>query len=113
MPTWNYVAVHVYGSARFTEDPEYLRTHLETLTALHESRRAQPWSVSDAPPDYISQLLKGIVGVEFRISRLEGKWKMSQNRSSEDIDGVVEGLRQSQSQNERLVGEIVAERRPQ
>src|SRR5690349_15617024 len=80
VPTWNYIAVHAYGALRLHDDPAFLRPHLERLTHQHEGSRPTPWHVSDAPADYIDQQLKAIVGVELVISRLEGKWKMSQNR---------------------------------
>jgi transcriptional regulator len=112
VPTWNYVAVHAYATPRFVDDPEFLRRHLEALTLRHESRRAAPWSVSDAPDDYVAQQMKAIVGIELEITRLEGKWKMSQNRSGADIDGVVRGLRESGVAAEQTVAEIVAARRP-
>jgi transcriptional regulator len=112
VPTWNYVAVHAYGTLRFVEDESFLRRHLESLTSRHESPRAAPWAVSDAPSEYVAQQMKAIVGIELTISRLEGKWKMSQNRSGADIDGVVQGLRGSEAPSERAVAEIVAARRP-
>ena len=80
VPTWNYVAVHAYGTLRFVSDPAALRRHLEALTSRHEASREQPWSVNDAPDDYIARQMGAIVGVEIEITRLEGKWKMSQNR---------------------------------
>jgi transcriptional regulator len=112
VPTWNYVAVHVYGTLRFVDDAAFLRRHLESLTDRHELPRPAPWSVSDAPEDYVSQQMKAIVGVELTITRLEGKWKMSQNRSAVDIDGVVRGLRERSAPVEHEVAEIVAARRP-
>jgi transcriptional regulator len=112
VPTWNYVAVHAYGTLRFVDDVEFLARHLDALTERHESPRAQPWSTSDAPPEYIEQLRRGIVGVELTITRLEGKWKMSQNRSDADIDGVVRGLASSPRDADRAVAAIVDERRP-
>jgi transcriptional regulator len=112
VPTWNYSAVHVYGTLRFLDDPAVLRRHLEALTNRHESSRPAPWSVSDAPDDFIANQMKAIVGVEVEITRMEGKWKMSQNRSAADIDGVVRGLRESELPVERVVGEIVEARRP-
>jgi transcriptional regulator len=107
VPTWNYVAVHAYGTLRFIEDEAYLRRHLEELTTRHESQRPEPWAVTDAPADYISAMVKAIVGVELTITRLEGKWKMSQNRSAADIAGVVRGLSASEDAEERAVGNIV------
>ncbi|HET7233805.1 MAG TPA: FMN-binding negative transcriptional regulator [Longimicrobium sp.] len=112
VPTWNYVAVHAYGVLEFTDDPAFLRRHLEALTALHESGRDEPWAVSDAPPQYVEQLQRAIVGVRIRITRLEGKWKMSQNRSQADIKGVVRGLSESSSPVDRAVAGIVDARRP-
>ncbi|MDB4883674.1 MAG: Negative transcriptional regulator [Gemmatimonadetes bacterium] len=111
VPTWNYVAVHVYATPRVVDDPAFLKRHLESLTSRHESPRAEPWAVSDAPADYVAQQMKAIVGVELAITRLEGKWKMSQNRSGADIDGVVRGLRESGEPAERTVAEIVEARR--
>jgi transcriptional regulator len=92
VPTWNYVVVHAYGSLKIIEDADWLRAHVETLTNIHEAAVPEPWSVSDAPADYIQSMIKGIVGLEFSIERLEGKWKLSQNRSESDRRGVVEGL---------------------
>ena len=112
VPTWNYVAVHAYGTLRFVTDPVALRAHLELLTSRHEASRAQPWSVSDAPADYIARQMGAIVGVEIEITRLEGKWKMSQNRSAEDIDGVIAGLEASGDASAREVAGIVRTRRP-
>jgi len=112
VPTWNYVAVHAYGTLRFVDDPAFLRAHLEQLTARHEAGRELPWTVDDAPADYVSKLERAIVGVELAITRLEGKWKMSQNRPSADIDGVVRGLRESPRDADRTVAEIVESRRP-
>ncbi|HEX7979626.1 MAG TPA: FMN-binding negative transcriptional regulator [Gemmatimonadaceae bacterium] len=112
VPTWNYVAVHAYGTLRFVSDPVELRRHLEALTSRHEAPREQPWAVSDAPDDYITRMLGAIVGVEIEITRLEGKWKMSQNRSAEDVDGVIAGLEASGDAGEREVAGIVRERRP-
>jgi len=92
VPTWNYVAVHASGPIRFFEDPTWLRALVTRLTERHEAGREQPWSVSDAPENYVDGMLRAIVGFELRIERLEGKWKASQNRSEEDRAGVVEGL---------------------
>jgi len=112
VPTWNYVAVHAYGTLRFIDDPAILRELVESLTARHEGVRPEPWHVSDAPDEYVEKQLKAIVGVELAITRLEGKWKMSQNRPGADIDGVVRGLHQSSEPSERAVSEIVERRRP-
>jgi transcriptional regulator len=112
VPTWNYIAVHAYGTLRFIDDPAVLRDLVESLTARHEMVRPEPWHVSDAPDSYLQQQLKAIVGVELTITRLEGKWKMSQNRPHADIDGVVRGLGESPDAGDRAVSDIVAARRP-
>ena len=92
VPTWNYVVVHAYGFLKIIEDAEWLMTHLASLTAIHEAECPVPWKISDAPADYIASLTKGIVGLEITIERLEGKWKVSQNRSEQDRSGVAIGL---------------------
>lgn len=92
VPTWNYVVVHVYGTLKVIEDPAWLLKHLNALTTVNESAFPEPWQVSDAPADYVASLLKGIVGLELPIERIEGKWKASQNRSERDRSGIIEGL---------------------
>ena len=92
VPTWNYVVVHAYGSLNVMDDAEWLRAQVESLTTIHEAASPEPWAVSDAPANYIDSIIKGIVGLEFSIERLEGKWKVSQNQSESDRRGVVEGL---------------------
>jgi transcriptional regulator len=112
VPTWNYVAVHAHGTLRFVREPGALRRHLEQLTALHESNLPLPWSIADTPDGYVDKLLGAIVGVEMEIMRLDGKWKMSQNRPAADVDGVIEGLGTSDDPRQREVAEIVRARRP-
>lgn len=106
VPTWNYVAIHAYGQLRFIDDPEHARAHVTRLTETQEAGRDEPWKVTDAPEDFIAAMLKGIIGFELTIERLEGKWKMSQNRPAEDRAGVVEGLTRD---GETAVAAIVAE----
>lgn len=93
VPTWNYATVHAWGKPTAIEDAAWLRRQLDDLTAFHEHPRPVPWTVSDAPADYIAAQMKAIVGIEIPIARLEGKFKMSQNRSEADRAGVVAGLR--------------------
>jgi transcriptional regulator len=112
VPTWNYVAVHASGTLRVQDDPSALRRHLESLTRQHEANRPRPWHVSDAPADFIDQQMKAIVGIEIRIDRLEGKWKMSQNRTAADVDGVIGGLEASGTMREQAVAAVVRARRP-
>jgi transcriptional regulator len=92
VPTWNYVVVQAHGRLRTVDDAGWLHALVQRLTDVHEARRAQPWAVSDAPPDYIGQMLRAIVGIEIPVTRLEGKWKLSQNRSEGDRLGVADGL---------------------
>ncbi len=93
VPTWNYEVVHLTGAVRFHQDADWLRDVVTRLTRRHESVRAQPWAVSDAPPEYIDGQLRAIVGVELTIASVEAKQKLSQNRSEQDRAGVVAGLR--------------------
>ena len=92
VPTWNYVVVHAYGYLKIIEDSEWLMAHLSSLTNIHEADSTVPWKIADAPADYIASLAKGIVGLEITVERLEGKWKVSQNRSEQDRSGVAMGL---------------------
>ena len=92
VPTWNYVVVHAYGAVRLIEDRQWLRAHVSTLTNTHEADRVPAWKITDAPADYIDRMLEAIVGVEITITRLIGKWKVSQNRTAADRAGVVSGL---------------------
>jgi transcriptional regulator len=92
VPTWNYVTVQVHGMMRVIEDTDWLRRQIDALTALKEQSRPLPWAVEDAPIPFIQAQLKGIVGIEIPISRIEGKWKISQNRPEADRAGVIEGL---------------------
>lgn len=107
VPTWNYAVVHVYGMLRAIEDKGWLRDHLPALVAQHESARAQPWRITDAPPDYIDKMLEAIVGIEITITRMVGKWKVSQNRSTDDRRGVVQGLRAEQREQSLAVADLV------
>jgi transcriptional regulator len=92
VPTWNYVAVHAYGALRVVDDADWLRRLVTRLTNLHEGFSAVPWKVTDAPEAFIDQMLKGIVGIELVLTRVEGKWKLSQNRPAADQAGTVAGL---------------------
>ena len=92
VPTWNYCVVHAHGRLRAIEDAAWLHGLVDTLTSLHECPRTHPWHVSDAPDDYVQQMLRAIVGIEIPLTALIGKWKVSQNRSDADRLGVVAGL---------------------
>lgn len=105
VPTWNYTAVHVYGLPRLIEDPEDSATMLHELVEVHERDRPDRWS-GEMPEDFRDRLMKGIVGFEIVITRIEGKFKLSQNRP-DDAPGVVEGLSQSPHPGDREVAELM------
>jgi transcriptional regulator len=92
VPTWNYITVHVHGRLVIHDDPAWVEENVRRLSGHHERTRTAPWSVDDAPDAYIAGQLKAIVGVEVVIDRVEGKWKLSQNRSDADIAGTIDGL---------------------
>ncbi|MCY1286847.1 Protease synthase and sporulation protein PAI 2 [compost metagenome] len=101
VPTWNYIAVHAYGRAELFDDPERLLRLVGRLSERHEAGRPQPWSIDDAPRDYLAAMLRAIVGFALPIRRLEGKWKLGQNRSAADQRGVRDGLAASLDARDR------------
>jgi transcriptional regulator len=111
VPTWNYVAIHAYGRVSFFDDTDRLLALVTALTEQHEGKRAEPWAVSDAPADYIRARLKGIVGFDMPIARLEGKWKMSQNQAAENRLGAEAGLQREGGSAETAVAAVMAETR--
>jgi len=111
VPTWNYVAIHVYGHPVFFDDKDRLLGLVTHLTNVHESFFENPWKVDDAPRDYIEAELKSIVGFEMPISRIEGKWKMNQNRSDADREGVIRGLGEKHDETADLVAAEVKKRK--
>lgn len=92
VPTWNYVIAHAHGRLVVHPDATWLEANVRRLVSQHEGSRDEPWSVDDAPAAYVAGQLRAIVGVELLIDRLDAKWKLSQNRSAADIDGVIAGL---------------------
>ena len=109
VPTWNYAVVHAYGALRVIDDVAWLRDHLEALTAQHEAAFAMPWHLSDAPRDYIDELMGAVVGIEIVITRLSGKWKASQNQPPQNRLGVVQGLRARGDAQSLASAELVAQ----
>lgn len=107
VPTWNYIAVHAYGTPAVFSDAERLLKVVTALTDRHESGRAQPWRVSDAPADYIDGMLKAIVGFALPIERLVGKRKLSQNRSAADMAGVRDGLAASADVRDQTLARFI------
>lgn len=109
VPTWNYVALHVYGPVEYFDDSERLLDVVTRLTNRHEGTRGAPWAVSDAPADFIASQLRGIIGVRLPITRIDAKKKMSQNRSAEDRNNVAKGLQDSERDSDRAAGKLVGE----
>ncbi|QDL93248.1 FMN-binding negative transcriptional regulator [Paroceanicella profunda] len=107
VPTWNYAAVHVHGTPEYFDDPERLRSVVSRLTDRHEAGRPAPWGLGDAPADFVTSHLRGIVGLRLPISRIEGKRKMSQNRSEADRRGVAAGLSASPRETDRIVAGMI------
>ncbi len=101
VPTWNYIAVHAWGPVETFDEPARLLELLARLTARHEAGRPKPWSLNDAPTEYIERQLRAIVGFALPIRRLEGQWKLSQNRQDADRAGVREGLAVSDNPRDR------------
>jgi transcriptional regulator len=110
VPTWNYVVVQAYGTLVIKDDPEWLRGQVAAMTDLKETPLPRPWSIADAPPAFVEAQLKGIVGIEIAISRIEGKWKVTQNRPEGDRRSVAEGLRGSEADEDRRMADLVTER---
>ena len=110
VPTWNYVAVHAYGELVVHDDARWLEDLVRRLTDHHAASRHEPWSVDDAPADFVQAQLRAIVGSELPITRLEGKAKLSQNRPVEDRRSVVHHLSQSEDATERAVAALMASR---
>lgn len=107
VPTWNYVAVHAYGEAEVFDDAERLLNLVSALTDRHEAGRDKPWKVADAPAPYIDSMLKAIVGFALPIQRLEGKRKLSQNRSAADSAGVQQGLAASADSQDQALAQLM------
>jgi transcriptional regulator len=96
VPTWNYTVVHAYGSLRIIDDAAWVRTQLEALTTQNEVGLPQPWAMSDAPEDFTEKLIQALVGIEMIITRLSGKWKVSQNQPLQNQHSVIQGLTASE-----------------
>ncbi len=107
VPTWNYAVVHAHGEPCAIEDRDWLLTHVTQLSDLHESERVVPWSVSDAPHDYIDTMLNAIVGIEIPIRAVFGKWKTSQNRPLPDKLGTIAGLYESGDASSKQMAELI------
>jgi transcriptional regulator len=111
VPTWDYAVVHAHGTLRFIHDTAWLRGLVTRLTDAHEGSRGTPWKIDDAPAGYVDGLLGAIVGFEFSILRLTGKWKVSQNRGAADREGVIAGLRAAEDADSLDIADMLAARR--
>lgn len=111
VPTWNYEAVHLTGVVEWFDDAARLEQVVRALSDAHERDRAEPWSLDDAPPAYVSAMLRGIVGVEMRVERIEVKRKLSQNKSGADFEGVVEGLSATEGAGAQEVAQLMRDPR--
>ena len=107
VPTWNYAVVHAHGRAEAMDDVAWLRRHVGELTTQQEASEAKPWAVTDAPDSFIAGMARAIVGIRLPIVRLEGKWKMSQNREIEDRTGVVAGLSARGENEDAAIADLV------
>lgn len=107
VPTWNYAVVHAHGTLRAIDDAAWLRAFVTRLTARHEAGRPAPWAVSDAPADYIEQMLRAIVGIEIVVERIDAKWKTSQNRNAAERDGAARALAQEPSEAARTMAALI------
>jgi transcriptional regulator len=110
VPTWNFAAVHAYGRPEVMNEKDWLLRHVTELTAQQERNEAKPWAPSDAPDAYVQAMLRGIVGFRFVITRLEGKWKMSQNRELQDRMGDVEGLSTRDAGDDLEMAQLISRR---
>jgi transcriptional regulator len=108
VPTWNYATVHAYGRVRVIEDHDWLLAQIRALTQSQEGDRAHPWAVEDAPASFVDQMIAAIIGLEIPIERIEGKWKVSQNRTEADRAGVIAGLREEGGAQHAAMAELVA-----
>jgi transcriptional regulator len=110
VPTWNYAIVHAYGVPRLMDNTEQLQRVLGRLVHQHEDPRVSPWEMN-LPDDYRAKMMAAIVGFEIEITRLEGKYKLSQNRSDIDQENVIENLSHSEYALDIQTAELMRERR--
>jgi len=110
VPTWNYASVHAYGAARRIADPDWLRDFVGRLSQRHEAREPTPWRMAELPEPYLASMLTGIVGLEIAVSRLEGKFKLSQNRPAADRPRIIAALERREDADSRGVAQLMRER---
>ena len=109
VPTWNYISVHAHGTLRLIHDANWKLAQINHLTRQSESEQTVPWSVSDAPPEFIEKLLPAIVGIEIAVEKLEGQWKLSQNQPEKNQSGVIKGLTSSGKYNDSVIAQLIGD----
>jgi transcriptional regulator len=112
VPTWNYASVHAYGPARRIDDPVWLRDLVRRLSERHEAREPAPWSMEGLAAAYVQSMLKGIVGIEIAVNRLEGKFTLSQNRPAADRPRIIAALKRRADPDSHAVAQLMREREP-
>ncbi len=111
VPTWNYAAVHVYGTPEIVDDPQAAYTDQENLVATNESGFAEPWRLADRDREFVDGMIRAIVNFRIPIARIEGKFKLSQNRPEADRENVIMTLRDSGDAGAEACGALMAARR--
>jgi len=109
VPTWNYVTVHAKGQLSFVHDDVWNLQMINALTDQHEASQKKPWSIADAPADYIQKMLPAIVGLQIDVSSIVGQWKLSQNQPEQNQQGVFEGLSKEDCSNSQKISMLVSE----
>ena len=112
VPTWNYASVHAYGAARRIEDAVWLHDLVQRLSERHEAREPRPWDMQALPEDYVQSMLKGIVGIEIAVGRLEGKFKLSQNHPAADRPRIIAALERRADPDSHALAQLMREREP-
>jgi transcriptional regulator len=112
VPTWNYADIHAYGTVRLVEDRDWLQRLLRGLSDRHEAGSPVPWRMRDLPGSYLEGMLKGIIGLDISVTRLEGKFKLSQNRPAVDHPRVIAALEGQGDENSLAVAQLMREREP-
>ncbi len=113
VPTWNYAVVHAHGTLSVIDDPAWIRAQLETLTDQQEEIHPEPWAVADAPYEFTQKLLEAVVGIEINITKLSGKWKVSQNQPPQNQAGVISGLDGLKQPEAATMANLMKQRQPE
>jgi transcriptional regulator len=112
VPTWNYASVHAYGAARAISDPAWLAAFLRRLSERHEAREARPWRMQDESEAFLNGMMNGILGFEIAVTRLDGKFKLSQNRPASDRPRIIAALEARDDADSHAVARLMREREP-